>query len=99
MDRQYGIEVARRFSDAVKAEFAPCQVILFGSCARGTATEHSDIDIAVVRKTEVKDRIAVGGKLWMLAADIEPNIEPILINELTDSLFHREIKRDGIYIN
>jgi len=29
--------------------FHPCKIILFGSQARGTADEHSDVDILVIR--------------------------------------------------
>ena len=53
--------------DAIVREFAPEQVILFGSHAYGTPTEHSDIDLLVVmpipesekhrKEREIRERI------------------------------------------
>ena len=41
--------VARNMADAINAE----RVILFGSYARGDATEHSDMDIVVYTPQEI----------------------------------------------
>jgi len=38
----------RRFSDAVARKFRPEKIILFGSCACGTATADSDVDLLVI---------------------------------------------------
>lgn len=37
--------------------FHPAEVILFGSCAKGVITRHSDIDLCVVMETENKRAI------------------------------------------
>ncbi len=38
----------RKWCDRVVQEFRPQRIILFGSYARGTATEDSDIDVLVI---------------------------------------------------
>ena len=38
----------REFTDAVAQRFHPKRIILFGSYARGTATEDSDVDLLVI---------------------------------------------------
>ncbi len=45
-------ELVRRLADA----FAPTQIILFGSRARGTADDHSDVDLLVVCPIRGKKR-------------------------------------------
>jgi len=42
----------QQFSQALVREFHPQRVILFGSYARGTADEHSDVDLLVVMPHE-----------------------------------------------
>jgi hypothetical protein len=39
----------RRFVNAVAREFNPERVVLFGSYARGEATEDSDVDLLVIQ--------------------------------------------------
>lgn len=38
------------FSDRVKRKYQPQQIFLFGSYARGKASEHSDVDLVVISK-------------------------------------------------
>lgn len=48
------------FDELVKqiAAYSPSRIILFGSQAKGTATERSDIDICVIISTGNKRRLA-----------------------------------------
>ena len=53
--------------DRIVGRFSPSQVVLFGSQARGTASEHSDVDLLVVmgngtdkRRTAVEIRRSLG---------------------------------------
>ncbi|MFQ6098815.1 MAG: nucleotidyltransferase domain-containing protein, partial [Armatimonadota bacterium] len=43
-------EIVRRIVQA----YDPDKVILFGSFARGTAARHSDVDLAVIKETDVE---------------------------------------------
>ena len=40
--------------ETIRREYRPQQVILFGSYASGRATEHSDIDLFIVKDTDAR---------------------------------------------
>ena len=48
MDNREITEKINRFIDSIIPEYNPTKIILFGSYAKGTNNENSDIDIAVV---------------------------------------------------
>ena len=50
----------------------PRMIILFGSCARGVITVHSDIDLCIVveEKLDVKERVKIRSELLMDLIDI-----------------------------
>ena len=57
----------------------PEKIILFGSYARGTANEDSDLDLAIVHKTDLPDykrayefrkALREGGRRWFFPMDI-----------------------------
>ncbi|WP_353095844.1 nucleotidyltransferase domain-containing protein [Tissierella praeacuta] len=48
MDNREVTEKINRFIDSIVPEYNPTKIILFGSYAKGTNNENSDIDIAVV---------------------------------------------------
>ncbi len=41
-------EAIRNFADEIARRYAPEKIILFGSYARGTANEDSDVDMLVI---------------------------------------------------
>ncbi len=60
-------------------ECQPEQIILFGSYAQGTATEDSDLDLAIVKKTdlphhkrshEFRKALRADGRRWLFGIDI-----------------------------
>jgi predicted nucleotidyltransferase len=48
MDKDDVLNVVKRFSDTVRSVIDPLMVVLYGSCAKGSPTASSDIDVAVV---------------------------------------------------
>lgn len=56
------------------------KVILYGSCLTGNTREDSDIDVAVISSQFGKDRMEEGAKLFEIAGEIDPKIEPIPIS-------------------
>ena len=56
-------ELSRRIQD----EFHPDRIVLFGSYARGDATEHSDVDLLVVAETSLPPRQRFGAVRRLLA--------------------------------
>jgi predicted nucleotidyltransferase len=76
------------------------RAFLFGSCARGTATEHSDIDICFFsRSFENQSSIDIMTRLFRLTrkykgVDIEPRGFPTSELE-NDNPFVKEVLRTG----
>jgi predicted nucleotidyltransferase len=84
------IEGARHYLRLVDASGIPVSFgVLFGSVARGEATEDSDIDLLVVspRFDGKRSYTDVAG-LWRLTARSDSRVEPIPVGE-------REWKEDG----
>ncbi|MXV77232.1 nucleotidyltransferase domain-containing protein [Candidatus Poribacteria bacterium] len=50
--------------DDIVREFAPLQVILFGSHAYGTPTENSDVDLLVVMDIPESETTRQAGEIW-----------------------------------
>ncbi len=57
----------------------PEKIILFGSYARGTPDERSDVDLLVIEK-EVKDRHAELVRLLRVVAELDAPIEVIVVS-------------------
>ena len=76
-------------------------IILFGSYAKGTNHNDSDIDIAVVSK-DITDSFDDGVKLMSLTWGIDTRIEPHAIKtedfDIVDTPFIDEIIQTGIEI-
>jgi len=75
------------------------ELILFGSYARGTASEDSDMDVAVVVDELQGDYFSIRPLLWKIRRQIDDRIEPIILEKQHDeSGFLSEIKKYGIQI-
>jgi uncharacterized protein len=75
MDRTDVINIAREFVSKLKINFDCRQVFLFGSYAKGTNNEESDIDIAVVLG-EFENPFDIQLELMRLRRSIDSRIEP-----------------------
>jgi len=96
MDKETAIARVKQYADAVRKSFPVKKVILYGSHARGKARGHSDIDLAVVVRKVEGDFLIFERKLFKLRRDIEPMIEPVLLEEDNDpSGFLAEILKTG----
>ena len=84
MDKGTVINTIEKYTDAVKKEFSPFAVVLFGSYAKDNANENSDIDVAVIFKGLTGDWLKVSSRLWNLAYDIDWDIEPHLLDTTQD---------------
>jgi predicted nucleotidyltransferase len=70
-------EKVLRFYQATKQLFPIKKILLYGSHANGTATEDSDVDVAVVvDETDHSRRIEITARLFHAAFDIDVAIEP-----------------------
>lgn len=75
MDRTDVINVAKQYASVIKTNYDCKQVFLFGSYAKGTNHEESDIDIAVILK-EFENPMAIQLELMRLRRKIDSRIEP-----------------------
>ncbi|GHT67318.1 hypothetical protein FACS189452_04790 [Bacteroidia bacterium] len=97
------INKVRAYKDLVNTTFPVKidQCYLFGSYAKGTPREHSDIDVAFVVKhlDENYNFLETEPILWKLTRQIDDRIEPVLIARDEDYAgFLDEIQRTGIEI-
>lgn len=96
MDKDAIIALAKEYSMLVVERFPVEQIVLYGSFAKGTAGQHSDIDLAVVVERIDGDYLEKQAELYKLRRKIDLRIEPILfVGERDDSGFLQEIRTTG----
>lgn len=99
MDKKQAMNIAKKYASAVRKTFSVCDIILYGSYARGTATENSDIDIAVIVDQLPNDYLSAASLLWKLTREIDDGIEPVLLTADDDaSGFLTTVRNTGIAI-
>jgi predicted nucleotidyltransferase len=75
LDRADAIKLAQKFTAEVQAKFDCKQTFLFGSYAKGTPHEESDIDIAVILK-DYENKLDMQLELMRIRRKIDSRIEP-----------------------
>ena len=75
MDKSEALKVAREYAKEVKTKFAFDKMILFGSFAKGTFRDDSDIDIAVIFK-DFDTTMDIQVQLMRMTRNINSRIEP-----------------------
>ena len=101
-EREDIIRKLKKFKQLVIDSKFPIQienVYLFGSYAKGTQREHSDIDVAFVVNQFKCNFFKVVPPIWKLRRQIDFRIEPHIISRDTDYAgMIEEIQRTGIEI-
>jgi len=96
MDKETAVARVKQYAAVVRQKFPVKKVILYGSHASGKGRKDSDIDVAVVVRRIEGDLLLSEKELFRLRRDIEPMIEPVLLEEDNDpSGFLAEILRTG----
>jgi predicted nucleotidyltransferase len=96
VDRSEALASARRFAEAVRREMQPMAIVLIGSHAKGCARDDSDIDIAVVFNGYEGNKWEAATRLWLLIAQVDDRIEPVLLDIADDpGDFLEEVFRTG----
>lgn len=99
MDQEKVLNIAKKYASAVREVVEASAIFLYGSCAKGTATADSDIDIAVVVEEIPGDYLNIMAMLWKLTRSIDHAIEPVLLTTADDaSGFFRTVQRTGIAV-
>lgn len=86
--------------EQIKKHYQPEKIILFGSAARGTFREGSDIDLLIIKKTTQRKWERSREVLSLLSLDnpVEPQVftpEEIVERQEMDDPFLREIFMEG----
>jgi predicted nucleotidyltransferase len=96
MDKSTVIKIAKDYVNLVLKNMKPKEIILYGSYAKGTAREDSDIDIAVIVSKVINDYLDEAAMLYMLRVEIDSRIEPILLEDIYDrSGFLDDVRKTG----
>jgi uncharacterized protein len=75
------IKSLKKFKKAMEANgISITKIILYGSRLGDKFHKDSDIDVAIVSPDFGKDRFEEGVKLFQIACDIDPRIEPVPIS-------------------
>ena len=92
----------KKYIEEIKKYYKIDAIILFGSYAKGTNHENSDIDIAIV-SSDIKDKFDDGANLISLTWGINTNIEPHPIKteefKENETPFIDEIIKTGIALD
>ena len=100
MDKNEALNIAINYIDSISSKYSVNKAILFGSFAKGTNHDDSDIDIAIILNN-VTDIIDAQIDLMKLRRKIDLRIEPhpFKINDFNSSnpVVH-EILKYGIII-
>jgi predicted nucleotidyltransferase len=96
LDKATVINMAQRYAFEVEKFLKPQAIVLYGSHAKGTAGEYSDIDIAVILDGFSGDYLETSKQLYKLRRNISADIEPVLLDSTSDeSGFVAEIFKTG----
>lgn len=96
MDKATAIKTAKIYAEEVQKRLHPQAIYLYGSFAKGTANEDSDIDVAIIFNGFTGNFLETSSLLWKLRCNISDDIEPILIDSTKDkSGFVQEIYKTG----
>ena len=99
MDKNEAIKKVTQYKMLLGHHFDLDSVYLFGSYAKDTNRDDSDIDVAVIVNNVHGDYFSVNPLLWKLRRQIDDRIEPVLIDKNNDKAgFMEEIKKHGIEI-
>jgi len=100
MDKSEAIKKVKAYRILLKDYFQLENVYLFGSYAKNTNQDDSDIDVAIVVKNVKGDYFSVNPILWKLRRQIDDRIEPILIEmDFDEANFLAEVQKFGIEIS
>jgi predicted nucleotidyltransferase len=99
MDKREAINKVKAYRLLLNDYFQLENVYLFGSYAKNTNREDSDIDVAIVVNHIEGDYFSITPLLWKLRRQIDDRIEPILIEkDFDDANFLADIQKFGIEI-
>jgi len=68
------------FSDKVRRIYPDARILMFGSCARGTASADSDLDLCVVLPhVQPDDRFAISDIAWEISLEHNRHLSTVVV--------------------
>lgn len=99
MGKDEVIEKVRQYKKLLEGHFDVDKIYLYGSYLKGTASEDSDIDVAIVVNGLIGDYFSTIPVAWKLRSQIDNRIEPLLFEKgKDDGGFLEEIVNTGIEV-
>ena len=99
MDKAEVIIKLKKYKKLLSQYMSFDKMILFGSYARGSQREDSDVDVAIIVDEIQGDYFSTRPLLWRVRREVDDRIEPILFETKHDeSGFLEEVMRNGILI-
>ena len=96
MDKIEVIDKLKRYKKLLSKHMKFDEMILFGSYAKGTQRDDSDVDVAVIVSAITGDYFSTRPLMWKIRREVDDRIEPVLIDKSHDeSGFLAEIMRTG----
>ncbi len=96
------MEIVQKYVDKICENYKVYAIVLFGSYAKGTNKESSDIDIAIITDDFENDIFDEELNLMKLRRKIDTRIEPHLIRiedyKNAETPFIQEVKNTGIKV-
>jgi predicted nucleotidyltransferase len=99
MDKAEVIIKLKKYKTLLAKEMAFEKMILFGSYAKDTQREDSDVDVVIIVDKIQGDYFSTRPLLWRIRREVDDRIEPVILENTNDqSGFLQEIKKNGILI-
>jgi uncharacterized protein len=99
MDKTEVIKKLKEYKKLLSKVMLFDQMFLFGSYAKGSNSEDSDIDVAIVVEKIEGDYFSTRPLLWKIRREVDDRIEPVILEKNHDeSGFLKEILKNGIQI-
>jgi len=99
MDKKAVIKIVENYANEIKKDFSPKKIYLYGSFAKGHATEDSDIDVALVYDEFNKDYLNSLTELYRIRRNFDTRIEPVILESKYDPTgFLQHVINTGIEI-
>ncbi|MCF8357672.1 MAG: nucleotidyltransferase domain-containing protein [Prolixibacteraceae bacterium] len=100
MDKKDAIEKVKLYKRLLTDYISFDKIYIYGSYAKNTFRNDSDIDVAIVVDQIDGDFFSINPLLWKLRREIDDRIEPILIEKKHDVAgFLEKIQDEGIEIS
>jgi len=84
LDKETVINTVERYAEAVRKEFSPLAIVVFGSYVNGNPHEDSDIDVGVIFSGFTGNWRQTSARLWSLRRGVSLDIEPHLLDSAND---------------